>query len=129
MTKLNEVYKCNVCGNMVEVVHASMGELTCCNQPMEAQKEKMADEGLEKHVPVATITDEGIEVVVGSVEHPMQEAHYIEWIEIVTTRGVYRKYLNPGERPSASFRCRGKATQVRAYCNIHGLWKVDVVIE
>ena len=126
MNKLNEIYKCNVCGNMVEMVHASKGKLSFCSVFTQIQASKSADIGLEKHVPLVTITDNGIDIVVGSVEHPMREDHYIEWIEVVTTRGTYRKYLNPGERPSATFRCRGKATQVREYCNLHGLWKVDI---
>lgn len=126
MTKRMEVYKCNVCGNIVEVLHEGVGELVCCNQPMEIQGEKTeAEEGVEKHVPVVEKTENGVKVKVGSTEHPMEDKHYIEWIEVVSGGEVQRKFLNPGERPEAEFCISGEHELVREYCNIHGLWKAD----
>jgi len=84
MTGLKQVYRCNVCGNIVEVLHAGKGELVCCGQPMELLREKTADVGKEKHVPVVETTDSGIKVRVGDVPHPMEEKHYIEWVEVIT---------------------------------------------
>ena len=103
MTELNQVYKCNVCGNMVEVVHAGAGQLVCCNQPMELLKENTTDAAQEKHVPVIEKTDKGVKVTVGSVPHPMEEAHHIEWIEIIADGVSYRKFLKPGDEPVAEF--------------------------
>jgi superoxide reductase len=123
MTKLHEIYKCNICGNIVEVLHAGMGELVCCGQPMELLKEKKEDEGLEKHVPVIEETDSGIIIEVGSVAHPMEENHYIEWIEVIANGEVYRKFLKPGDEPKAEFEIEAENIIARAYCNIHGLWK------
>lgn len=123
MTKLHEIYKCNICGNIVEVLHAGMGELVCCGQPMELVKEKIEDEGLEKHVPVIEETDSGIIVEVGSVAHPMEENHYIKWIEVIADGEVYRKFLKPGDEPKAEFEIEAENIITRAYCNIHGLWK------
>ncbi len=123
MTKVNEVYKCNVCGNVVEVLHAGVGELVCCGQPMELLKEKTEDVGQEKHVPVTEKTDKGIKVKVGSVPHPMEENHHIEWIEIIVNGGNYRKFLKPGEKPEAEFEIGAGNVEAREYCNVHGLWK------
>lgn len=124
MTELNQIYKCNVCGNIVEVLHAGEGELVCCNEPMELLKEKTQDEGQEKHVPVIEKTGEGIKVKVGETPHPMEEKHYIEWIEIKTNdRRVGKKFLKPGDNPEAEFNPRIEVQGARAYCNIHGLWK------
>lgn len=117
MTRLNEIYKCSVCGNIVEMVHASNGQLVCCGKPMDVQNEKSEDEGTEKHKPVLS----GKTVEVGSVPHPMEEAHYIEWIEAVENNDICRKTLNPGQEPKAEF-CNDIKT-ARAYCNVHGLWK------
>jgi len=123
MTKKFEVYKCNVCGNIVEVLHNGVGELVCCGQPMELKTENGTEnEGKEKHVPVITKTDKGIKVNIGSVAHPMEDKHYIEWIEINEKGMVCRKHLNPGDNPSAEFNASQDVT-VRAYCNVHGLWK------
>jgi len=123
MTKLKEIYKCNICGNIVQVLHTGVGQLVCCGQPMELLKEKMKDVGLEKHVPVIEKTKDGIKVRVGSVPHPMEEKHYIEWIEVIADGFVYRKFLKPGEKPEAEFCIDAKRIEAREYCNIHGLWK------
>ena len=125
MTKLNEVYKCNICGNIVEVLHAGVGQLVCCGKPMELLKAKTEDEGMEKHVPVIEKIngDNRVRVKVGSVEHPMEQEHYVEWIEIVTEDRVLRKYLNPGEKPEKEFTIRAGTFSARIYCNVHGLWK------
>lgn len=116
MTELSQIYKCEVCGNIVEMVHNGVGELVCCGQPMVLQIEKTEEEGTEKHKPVV----EGKIVKVGSVPHPMEEAHHIEWIETISADDVCRKVLKPGQQPEAEF-C-GEASKARAYCNIHGLW-------
>lgn len=123
MTELNNVYKCGVCGNIVEVVHPSGGTLNCCGQPMNLLKENTTDAALEKHVPVIEKVGDGVIVKVGSVEHPMLETHYIEWIEVHTAAKVYRKYLQPGEKPEAFFKLDEEVLFVREYCNLHGLWK------
>lgn len=122
MTELNQIFKCNVCGNMVEMVHKGAGQLVCCGQPMELKKANDQDASIEKHVPVVEAVDGGIKVSVGSVPHPMEEKHYIEWIEIIVDGRVARKFLKPGEAPTAEFCQRGDNIEVRAYCNLHGLW-------
>ncbi|MFA5050401.1 MAG: desulfoferrodoxin [Candidatus Micrarchaeia archaeon] len=124
MTKLNEIYKCNVCGNIVELVHASIGELVCCQKPMVLLEEKTQDVGNEKHVPLIEQTKNGILVKIGSIAHPMEEKHYIEFIEVLLNQKVYRKYLRPGEKPEAEFEISYSGEIIaREYCNIHGLWK------
>lgn len=123
MTKLNEVYKCNVCGNIVEVLHTGVGQLVCCGQPMELLKEKAKDLGLEKHVPVIEKTGSGVKVKVGSVPHPMEEKHFIEWIEVLADGRVYRKFLKPGDKPEAEFQVKAGKITAREHCNVHGLWK------
>lgn len=123
MTKVGEVYKCNICGNIVEVLHAGAGKLVCCGQPMELLKEKNKDTGQEKHVPVIEKTKNGYKVKIGSVPHPMEQGHYIEWIELVTSSGSLRKFLKPGDKPEAEFDTSAKALYAREYCNLHGLWK------
>jgi superoxide reductase len=123
MTNIKEVYKCGICGNMVEVVHAAGGTLVCCGRPMTLLNENTVDASKEKHVPVIEKVEDGILVKVGSVEHPMEEKHYIEWIELHSENRVYRKYLTPGEKPEALFKVEGEVDYVRAYCNLHGLWK------
>ncbi|MBN1896691.1 MAG: desulfoferrodoxin [Candidatus Aenigmarchaeota archaeon] len=124
MTQLREVYKCNVCGNITEVVHAGPGELVCCGQPMQLMKENTVDAVREKHVPVIEKTENGIIVKVGSVEHPMEKEHYIEWIEVFADGLSCRKFLGPGEKPIAEFDIEAEAVQAREFCNLHGLWKV-----
>ncbi|MFH1588493.1 MAG: desulfoferrodoxin [Candidatus Diapherotrites archaeon] len=123
MAKLNEVYKCMICGNIVEVVFAGGGELVCCDQPMNLLQEKTQDQGKEKHVPVIEKTGNKIKIKIGSVPHPMEEKHFIQWIEILADEKVYRKHLNPGEKPEAEFCVKAKNITAREYCNLHGLWK------
>jgi len=122
MTGQLQVYKCEICGNIVLVLHEGAGELVCCGQPMNLLEEKTEDEGKEKHVPVLEKTDKGIKVKVGSVPHPMEEKHYIEWIEVTTKDGVTRKFLKPGEVPEAEFEIKEEIVQIREYCSVHGLW-------
>jgi len=122
VTKRLQVYKCEICGNIVQVLHAGKGELVCCNQPMKLLEEKTEEQGREKHVPVAGKTGKGIKVEVGSVPHPMEEKHYIEWIEVQTDKGISTKFLNPGDEPRAEFEIEGDIVKTREYCNIHGLW-------
>lgn len=123
MAERNQVYKCEVCGNIVEVLHGAAGVLKCCGSPMVLQTEKSEDQGNEKHVPVITRTDAGVKVAVGSVAHPMEEHHFIEWIEILADGKIYRKYLNPGDAPEAEFKLTAADVKAREYCTIHGLWK------
>ncbi len=123
MTELRQIYRCNVCGNIVEVLHAGVGTLVCCGQPMELLTEKTEDAGLEKHVPVIEKTETGYLVKVGSIPHPMEEKHYIEWIELVTDGKLCRKFLKPDEKPEALFEVKAEKVWAREYCNIHGLWK------
>ncbi len=123
MTKQNQIYKCNICGNIVEVLHEGEGQLVCCGQPMELLMEKTEDEGFEKHVPVIEKTETGIKVKISSIPHPMEESHYIEWIEIIADGRVCRKFLKPGDKPEAEFKRKAEKIEVREYCNIHGLWR------
>ncbi|MBW3015430.1 desulfoferrodoxin [Candidatus Woesearchaeota archaeon] len=123
MTKLNEVYKCNVCGNIVQMIHASAGQLVCCNQPMELQTEKTEDEGNEKHVPIIEKIETGFKVKVGSIPHPMEESHHIEWIELIADNKSYRKFLEPGNPAEAEFCIQAETVTAREFCNLHGLWK------
>lgn len=123
VSKKLEVFKCNICGNIVEVLTVGGGQLVCCSQPMELFNEKEQDQGLEKHVPVIEKTETGIKVKVGSVSHPMEENHYIEWIELITKDNVIRKFLKPGDKPEAEFEIRENEIEVRSYCNLHDLWK------
>ncbi|MBW2027376.1 MAG: desulfoferrodoxin [Deltaproteobacteria bacterium] len=103
-----EVYKCEVCGNIVEVLHGGKGELVCCNQPMKLLKENTVDAAKEKHVPIV---------------HPMEEKHYIEWIELIVGDKAYRQFLNPGDAPEAVFNVEADQATAREFCNLHGLWK------
>jgi len=125
MIKLNQVYKCDVCGNIVEVLHEGAGGLVCCGQPMRLMAENTVDAALEKHVPVIEKIEKGIKVKVGEVAHPMEGAHYIEWIEVIADGQVYRKNLKPGDLPEAEFPIQADTIEVREYCNLHGLWKVS----
>jgi superoxide reductase len=122
MTKKLEIYKCSVCGNITMVVHASGGTLVCCGKPMELQMEKTDDTGKEKHVPVIEKSATGVLVKVGSVTHPMEEKHYIEWIEVTSGKNLSVVGLIPGEKPEAEFCTADTSAKVRAYCNVHGLW-------
>jgi superoxide reductase len=123
MTEVRQIYKCNVCGNIVEVLHAGAGQLVCCDQPMELLTEKSEDVGLEKHVPVIEKTERGIKIKVGEVPHPMEENHYIEWIELIADSKVHREFLKPGDKSEAEFELKAEKIEAREYCNIHGLWK------
>ena len=125
MTEVKQIYKCNICGNIVEVLHAGKGELICCGQPMELLKEKTKDIGLEKHVPVIEKSNGKIKVKVGSVPHPMEDKHWIEWIELVADGKVYRKFLYPGDKPEVEFEIDAEKKTAREYCNLHGLWKTS----
>lgn len=124
MTKLNEIYKCNVCGNLVEMVGTGVGTLVCCQQDMELLEAKSKDEGLEKHVPMVEKTEKGVKIKVGDVEHPMDGDHYITFIEVLLDGKVYRKELKPGDKPEMEVCCvePGSLT-AREYCNLHGLWQ------
>ena len=124
-TERLQVYKCNSCGNIVEVIHAGAGELVCCGKPMDLLAENTTDAALEKHVPVIEKVDGGIRVKVGSVAHPMQEDHYIEWIEVIVDGKAYRQFLRPGDAPEAVFPVEGDRITAREFCNLHGLWKSE----
>jgi superoxide reductase len=124
MTEMNQIYKCNKCGNIVELLHTGVGELVCCGEPMELQMEKTNDVGNEKHVPVIEKTETGYKVKIGSVPHPMEEAHFIEWVELIVPEGQNcRKFLKPGDAPEAEFTTQAENVSAREYCNVHGLWK------
>jgi superoxide reductase len=125
MAKQLEVYKCNACGNIVEVTHGGAGELVCCGQPMQLMSENTVDAAKEKHVPVIEKTANGFKVSVGSVAHPMEDKHYIEWIELVADGAAYRQFLKPGQTPEAEFCLQASQVTAREYCNIHGLWKAE----
>lgn len=126
MTELRQIYKCNVCGNIVEVTHPGRGTLVCCGQPMTLLEERTVDVGREKHVPVIEKLEDKVLVRVGAVEHPMEEKHYIEWIELIVNDRMFRKYLRPGMRPEAEFTVRPEGKLIaREYCNLHGLWKAE----
>jgi len=123
MTARRQVYKCNVCGNIVEVLDSGEGELVCCDEPMQLQTENTVDAAREKHVPVIEKIDGGVKVRVGSVAHPMEEKHWIEWIEVIVDGKSCRQFLDPGQPPEAVFAITGKQITAREYCNLHGLWK------
>jgi superoxide reductase len=125
MAERSEIYKCELCGNIVEVLHGGEGELVCCGQPMVCMKENTVDAAKEKHVPVIEKVEGGVKVKVGSVAHPMEEKHYIEWIEIIADGKSYRQYLKPGDVPEAVFKVDAAAITAREYCNLHGLWKAS----
>jgi len=122
MVKVREIYKCSVCGNIVEVVHAGDGELVCCGQPMILMKENTVDASKEKHVPVIEHTPSGVKIKIGSIPHPMEEKHYIEWIELLADGVSYKKFLKPGDKPEAEFCVKAQKITAREYCNLHGLW-------
>jgi len=123
MAEKLQIYKCALCGNIVEVLHGGAGELTCCGQAMDLLDEKTADATTEKHVPVIEKIDGGCKVTVGSTLHPMEEKHYIEWIELLADGKAYRQFLNPGDAPEAVFSVAGDSVTAREFCNVHGLWK------
>lgn len=122
MTKLKGIYRCNVCGNIVEVLQTGQGELVCCGQSMELLEPGTEDEGYEKHVPVIEETGNGYKVKIGSVPHPMEEEHFIQWVELIADGVVYRKHLKPGDEPEAEFCISAEDVYAREYCNVHGHW-------
>jgi len=122
MTERLQVYKCEVCGNIVMVLHAGAGTLVCCGQPMRRQQENTVDASKEKHVPVVEKSAKGVLVKVGAVPHPMEEKHYIEWVEADSGETVMLRFLKPGSAPEARFETPAKVDKAREYCNIHGLW-------
>ncbi|MFW5712138.1 MAG: desulfoferrodoxin [Spirochaetota bacterium] len=124
-TKMNGIYKCEICGNIVEVLHTGEGDLVCCGQNMTLLDEKTADSSTEKHVPVIEKTSDGYKVTVGSTLHPMTEEHYIEWIELIADGKSYRKFLKPGDDPMAEFCIDAAKVSAREHCNVHGLWRAD----
>jgi len=123
MAEKLEIYKCNACGNIVEILSAGDGQLECCNQAMEKLTAKTSDQGKEKHVPVIEQGDGTITVKVGSVTHPMEENHYIEWIEIIADGKTCRQFLKPGDQPQAVFNIDSASIIAREHCSVHGLWK------
>ncbi len=123
MAEKLEIYKCDTCGNIIEVIHGGPGELVCCQLPMKLLVENTTDAATEKHVPVIERTDNGVKVTVGEVPHPMEEKHYIEWIELMVDGIAYRQFLKPGDPPEAVFCVEGDNLVAREYCNLHGLWK------
>jgi superoxide reductase len=123
MTEVNQIYKCSVCGNIVEILHSGAGELVCCGQSMKMMNEKTKDEGAEKHVPVIENNNGLIRIKLGEIPHPMEVGHYIEWIEIIANGKTYKKYLTEGDDPEFTFVIDAENVIARAYCNVHGLWK------
>jgi len=124
MAKLRGIYKCEICGNVVEVLHDGVGELVCCGEEMKLLEEKTEDSTKEKHVPYIEKTDKGILVKIGqNQDHPMEDKHYIEWIQIIADGKSYRQFLKPGDKPQAIFEIKAEKITAREYCNIHGLWK------
>lgn len=123
MAERHEVYKCNICGNIVAVLHGGAGELVCCGASMIKQAENTVDAAKEKHVPVVEVADGVVKVKVGDVAHPMEDKHYIEWIEVVADGKSYFQFLKPGDVPEATFNISAARVTARAYCNLHGLWK------
>lgn len=123
MAEKLQVYKCELCGNIVEVLHGGVGELVCCGQPMRLMTENTVDAAKEKHVPVIEKIAGGFKVKVGAVAHPMEEKHYIEWIELLADGKAYRQFLSPGEAPETVFSIEATEVSAREYCNLHGLWR------
>ena len=123
MARKLEIYKCEICGNIVEVLHGGKGDLVCCGQPMKLYEENTVDAAKEKHVPVIQRTASGVKVSIGAVPHPMEEKHYIEWIEVIADGKAYRQFLNPGDAPEAVFDVEAEEVTAREYCSLHGLWK------
>ena len=124
MAKLKKIYKCERCGNIVDVLHEGPGSLVCCGVEMVVMEENSVDAANEKHVPIIEKTDKGIIVKVGEIDHPMAEEHYIEWIEVINGDYSQKKFLKPGDKPQTEFYVPFNENLVaRSYCNLHGLWK------
>lgn len=124
MTKRNQIWKCEICGNIIEILHEGADSLVCCNQPMILQKENSEGEYAEKHAPVVEKNEEGVEVKIGNIPHPMEPEHYIEWIEISTENANSKKFLNPeiDKEAKKNFPIKKQIKKARMYCNKHGLW-------
>lgn len=125
MAKVLEIYKCDICGNIVELFISGGGPLACCGEPMQLREENTVDASKEKHVPVIEKGDGKVTVKVGSVPHPMEEAHYIQWIEIIDDGKISRQMLKPGAAPEATFCVNSDKVVAREYCNLHGHWKAE----
>ena len=123
MPEKRQIYKCEICGNITEVLHGGDGDLVCCGENMKLFDPKSTDEGKEKHVPVIEPAEDGVKVKIGSNPHPMEEDHYIEWVEIIDGDKSCRQYLKPGQAPEAVFQSSNQSVTAREYCSIHGLWK------
>lgn len=123
MAERLEIYKCDVCGNIVEMMHGGKGALKCCGASMTLLTENTVDAAKEKHVPVIEKVDGGFLVKVGEVAHPMEDKHYIEWIEVIADGKAYTQFLKPGEAPQATFKIDADTITAREYCNLHGHWK------
>ena len=123
MAEKLQVYKCTACGNVVEVLATGGGSLVCCGKPMDHLAAKTAEQGREKHVPVIEKFDGSYKVRIGSIPHPMEEKHFIQWIEIVTDGKVYRQWLQPGQAPEAVFPLAAGSVIAREHCNLHGVWE------
>ena len=123
MTEQSQVYRCSFCGNIIEILHIGATDLVCCNNSMSLLEEKSADMATEKHVPVIEKIADGYKVTVGSTIHPMEEKHFIEWIEILADGISYKQFFKPGDKPEAVFKTDAKTITAREYCNMHGLWK------
>ena len=123
MASRQEVYRCSQCGNIVEVLHGGDGQLVCCEKPMTLLAENTVDASREKHVPVIEKTDKGFKVKVGAAPHPMEEQHFIEWIEVIADGKLYREFLRPGQPAEATFEIKAASVTAREYCNLHGFWK------
>ncbi|MBF0406235.1 MAG: desulfoferrodoxin [Candidatus Riflebacteria bacterium] len=121
--EIHEIHKCDVCGNIIKVVHAGAPALVCCSKPMRHLVENTVDAAKEKHVPVFERKEGLVTVKVGSVTHPMEEKHFIEWIEVIDGNKVLTHFLKPGEKPEATFNVSSGNIVVREYCNLHGLWR------
>jgi len=122
MTERLQIYKCEICGNIVEVLHVGAGTLVCCGQPMKLVTENTTDASQEKHVPVVEKSGSTVTVKVGSIPHPMEEKHFIEWVQVITEKAAYRKFLKPSDAPEATFEVKEDIVKVREYCNLHSLW-------
>ncbi len=126
MAKKLEIFKCELCGHIIEVLHEGGGTLSCCGQPMKAISANTTDASLEKHVPVVEKMDDGTHIKVGSVAHPMTPEHWIEWVQMITPAGYScRVFIDPGTNPEGVFKMKPENGTARAYCNLHGLWKTD----
>ena len=116
------IYKCEHCGNIIEVLHGGGAKVICCKEPMKRYEENTVEAATEKHLPIVEKVAGGYKVTVGDVAHPMEEKHFIEWIELVVGNAVYREFLEPGQTPEATFLTEANEVKARAYCNLHGLW-------